>query len=125
MSLPKHFHIVCMIKNHCHAIPANVNYWCINAHSCFHYFPEIGSPLISKCFIGLFIFFYLFITFPKNLIPEISSFSQLEIFPIQCMLICVRVAERLALPTSDHSNPAGGQILPEPKRCFIARSLSC
>ena len=40
----------------------------------------------------------------------------------------VRVAERLALPTSDHgvagSNPAGGEILPEPKRRFIAQSLS-
>ena len=23
------------------------------------------------------------------------------------------------------SNPAGGEILPEPKRCFIAQSLSC
>ena len=38
-------------------------------------------------------------------------------------------AERLALPTSDHgvtgSNPAGGEILPEPKRRFIAQSLSC
>ena len=41
----------------------------------------------------------------------------------------VHVAERLALPTSDHrvagSNPAGGEILPEPKRRFIAQSLSC
>ena len=41
----------------------------------------------------------------------------------------VRVAERLALPTSDHgvtgSNPAGGENLPEPKRRFIAQSLSC
>ena len=41
----------------------------------------------------------------------------------------VRVAERLALPTSDHgvagSKPAGGEILPEPKRRFIAQSLSC
>ena len=40
----------------------------------------------------------------------------------------VRVAERLALPPSDHgivgSNPAGGEILPEPKRRFIAQSLS-
>ena len=40
-----------------------------------------------------------------------------------------RVAERLALPTSDHgvagSNPAGGEVLPEPKRRFIAQSLSC
>ena len=36
----------------------------------------------------------------------------------------VRMAEQLALPTSDHgvagSNPAGGKILPEPKRHFIA-----
>ena len=41
----------------------------------------------------------------------------------------VRVAERLALPTSDQgvagSNPAGGEILPEPKLRFIAQSLSC
>ena len=41
----------------------------------------------------------------------------------------VRVAERLALPTSDPgvtgSNPAGGEILPEPKRRFIVQSLSC
>ena len=41
----------------------------------------------------------------------------------------VRLAERLALPTSDHgvtgSNPAGGEILSEPKRRFIAQSLSC
>ena len=39
------------------------------------------------------------------------------------------MAERLALPTSDHgvtgSNPARGEILPEPKRRFIAQSLSC
>ena len=41
----------------------------------------------------------------------------------------VRVAERLALLTSDQgvagSNPAGGEILPEPKRRFIAQNLSC
>ena len=41
----------------------------------------------------------------------------------------VRVAEWLALPTSDHgvagSNPAGGEILSEPKRRFTAQSLSC
>ena len=41
----------------------------------------------------------------------------------------VRVAERLALPTSDHgvadSNPAGDEILLEPKRRFITQSLSC
>ena len=39
------------------------------------------------------------------------------------------MAERLALPTSDHgvagSNPAGDEILPEPKRRFVAQSLSC
>ena len=38
------------------------------------------------------------------------------------------MAERLALPTLDHrvvgSNPAGGEVLPEPKRRFIAQSLS-
>ena len=41
----------------------------------------------------------------------------------------VRMAERLARPTSDHgvtgSNLAGGEILPEPKQRFIAQSLSC
>ena len=35
----------------------------------------------------------------------------------------------LKIPTSDHgiagSNPAGGENLPEPKRCFISQSLSC
>ena len=39
------------------------------------------------------------------------------------------MAERLALPTSDHgvagSNPAEAEIFPEPKRRFIAQSLSC
>ena len=37
------------------------------------------------------------------------------------------VAERLALPTSDHgvagSNPAGGKIFPGPKQCFIAQNF--
>ena len=41
----------------------------------------------------------------------------------------VRLAEWVALPTSDHwvagSNPTGGEILPELKRHFIAQSLSC
>ena len=45
------------------------------------------------------------------------------------MVWSVRVAKRLALPTSDHGvaglNPAGGEILPEPKQRFIAQSLSC
>ena len=49
-------------------------------------------------------------------------------FP-RVFLLSVRVAERLALPTSDHgvagSNPAGGEFIPEPKRRFIAQSLSC
>ena len=45
-------------------------------------------------------------------------------------LICyVEMAERLALLTSVHEvaglNPAGGEILPEPKQRFIAQSLSC
>ena len=40
-----------------------------------------------------------------------------------------RVAERLAFQTSDHgvtgSSPAGGEIISEPKRRFIAHSFSC
>ena len=44
-------------------------------------------------------------------------------------VISVRVAERLELSNSVHgvagSNPATGEILPEPKRRFIAQSLSC
>ena len=40
-----------------------------------------------------------------------------------------RVAERLALPTSDHgvsgSSPAGGEIISEPKRRFITQRFSC
>ena len=48
---------------------------------------------------------------------------------VLAMYRSVRVVERLALPTSDHgvagSNPAGGEILPKPKRRFIAQSLSC
>ena len=39
------------------------------------------------------------------------------------------MAEQLALPTLVHgvagSNPAGGEILPELKRRFLAQSLSC
>ena len=39
------------------------------------------------------------------------------------------MAERLALPTSDHgisgSSPAGGNIISEPKWHFIAQSFSC
>ena len=40
-----------------------------------------------------------------------------------------KASARLVLPTSDHRvkglNPAGGEILPEPKWRFIAQSLSC
>ena len=84
-SLPKHFpHVVCIIKNHCHAIPANVVgvgtiYWCINAHSCLRYFPKIGSPSLNNLMFYWFVSFLLFIyyTSPKNITLEISSFSQL------------------------------------------------
>ena len=62
----------------------------------------------------------------------ITSFCQCKsasVIQFQHFSRSVRVAERLALPTSDHgvagSNPAGGEILPEPKRRFIAQSLSC
>ena len=45
------------------------------------------------------------------------------------LILQLRVAEQLVLPTSGHgvagSNPAGGEILLEPKRRFIAQSLSC
>ena len=58
---------------------------------------------------------------------SLPNFTRIMIKPFQTR--SVRVAERLALPTSDHgvvgSNPAGGEILPEPKRRFIAQSLSC
>ena len=85
-SLPKHFHhIVYMIKNHCHAIPADVvgvgtNYRCINAHSCFRYFPKI-HPLISKCFIGLFLFIYLFITLLQKFNPRDFQLFSIGNFP--------------------------------------------
>ena len=55
--------------------------------------------------------------------------NQQKLHVFQAKTRSVRVAERLALPTSDDgvagSNPAGGEILPEPKRRFIAQSLSC
>ena len=54
---------------------------------------------------------------------------QMSMCFVYIYLWSVRVAERLVLPTSDHgvtgSNPTGGEILPEPKRRFIAQSLSC
>ena len=65
-------------------------------------------------------------------LPNAQKLPTKIIFP-ECTLFAVfrrsvRVAERLAFPTSDHgvagSNPAGGEILPEPKRRFIAQSLS-
>ena len=65
---------------------------------------------------------------PATLMMIRSKMNELALrhhFPIRS----VRVAERLALPTSVHgvagSNPAGTEILPEPKRRFIAQSLSC
>ena len=66
----------------------------------------------------------------SNFDKHVLAFSPTHICfgPIQ-QFRSVRVAERLALPTSDHgvagSNPAGGEILPEPKRRFIAQSFSC
>ena len=56
-----------------------------------------------------------------------KTWTEGSFLPLCWRSVCV--AERLALPTSDHrvvgSNPAGGEILPEPKRRFIALSLSC
>ena len=73
------------------------------------------------------------VVFLKTLICAIffisSTNTQVNIGKPLYHLWSVRVAERLALPTLDHrvpgSNPAGGEILPEPKRHFIAQSLSC
>ena len=51
-----------------------------------------------------------------------------EIMVMLLIYWSIRVAERLAVPTSDHgvagSNPAGGEMLPEPKRRFTAQSHS-
>ena len=59
----------------------------------------------------------------------ISRHGSLKFLVISVCFRSVLVAERLALPTSVHgvagSNPAGGEILPEPKRHFIAQSFSC
>ena len=74
----------------------------------------------------------LIMRFGLHLCNANQSFIQVIYCSFTCVLIVhrsIRVAERLALPTSDHgvtgSNPAGGEILPEPKRRFIAQSLSC
>ena len=63
----------------------------------------------------------------KDATEDIQTLFEQILSLISVGSVCV--AERLALPTSDHgvagSNPAGGEILPEPKRRFIAQSLSC
>ena len=60
---------------------------------------------------------------------KIPKILNTRIFAVITLKRSVRVAERLALPTSVHgvtgSNPVGGEILLEPKRHFIAQSLSC
>ena len=65
----------------------------------------------------------------EGFLPYMGVAAILVMWPRPREQRSVRVAERLALPTSDHgiagSNPAGGEILPEPKRRFIAQSLSC
>ena len=67
----------------------------------------------------------------KYLTRHISfSFStHIFIVALPGLFQSVPVAELLAFPTSDHgvagSNPAGGEILPEAKRRFIAQSPSC
>ena len=67
---------------------------------------------------------YQIFVFEKGNVSAIALLNS-----IRNLFRSVRVAERLALPTSDHgvagSNPAGGELLPEPKRRFIAHSLSC
>ena len=84
--------------------------------------------------------FLLLNVFPENTVKMstcLYSICMVQVgfgFNVFCnnpsvILRSVHMAEWLALPTSDHgvmgSNPAGGEILPEPKWRFIAQSLSC
>ena len=66
----------------------------------------------------------------SNLYEGKSGINETNI-PVKFVPYCRsdRVAERLALPTSDHgvsgSSPAGGDIISELKRRFSAQSFSC
>ena len=117
--------------------------------SIFSYFIELQTLNEKCCVIWIICFIYQIERwhFWDNLISfgsvkmNRSTTTQYQNRRFECSILqclvesnfyfwrSVRVAERLALPTSDHgvagSNPAGGEILPEPKRHFIAQSLSC
>ena len=87
-SLPKHFpHIVYMIKNHCHAIPDNVVGWGQITGASMRIHVSVISrksevhPLISKCFIGLFLFIYLFITLSQKFNPRDFQLFSVGNFP--------------------------------------------
>ena len=89
-------------------------------------------PVLSDVPQGTVLGPLLFSLYINDISSDIES--EIRLFADDCVCYreikgSVRMAERLALPTSDHgvagSNPAGGEILPEPKRRFIAQSLSC
>ena len=73
----------------------------------------------------LFVFDLLLNLLRIALWPSVGKELSPWLFSFAVFILIVSVP----LPTSDHgvtgSNPTGGKILPEPKRCFIAKSLSC
>ena len=107
---------------------------------CFVNLVIFWSEMLSKCIDSgylvpaqlLTVFFWLFWNFADVFNMEwrcACGFAVILDYFSHFFCRSVRVAERLALPTSGHgvagSNPAGGEILPEPKRRFVAQSFSC
>ena len=123
-----------LLQNHCHAIPANVigvgtNYWCVNEHLCFRYSPEV-HPLISKCFIGLFLFFYLFITLFQKFNTRDFQLVSVGNFPDTMYVNLHPCGRTVSAPAHVRTWGRGFEsrwwpFLPEPKLCFTAQSLSC
>ena len=93
----------------------------------FYALAHFSSSQNTGVMLGDFCLLNLITIFNKSVTFRIGHSS----FWYKSSVCCrsVRVAERLALPTSDDgvagSNPAGGKILPETKQRFIAQSLSC
>ena len=102
----------------------------------YHAGGQGSIPCAGVCFLALVFYLFLITTFFLRKILYLRTVIKIiiKIWHYSLKLFYFtkwrnRVAERLALPTSDHgiagSNPAGGEILPEPKRRFIAQSRSC
>ena len=110
-----------MQENNFLAYPAGISMWHTGARKCCLIPGGVRwlSCMISGC--------HFYVSFCDKRY-ELVSFRGAEPNNSWLQIRSVRMAERLALPTSDHrvagSNPAGGEILPEPKRRFIAQSLS-